>query len=676
MNKTIGVIAHVDAGKTTFSECILYHTNTIRELGRVDHQSTYLDNHNIEKERGITIFSKQAVMNYKGDTYYLIDTPGHVDFSPEMERAIMVMDYAVIIVSAVEGVQGHTETVWNLLQKHQVPAFFFINKTDRVGADVEGVLEEIRSNLTEDVCFIRTSSGKNLFGEDNELSEEMVEFTAERNDKLLELYLEGNYSREVWLEKMKELIKNNNLYIAASGSALNNKGVIEFFDILHSLTVTDYCEPAGLYNNDRDNLKENNEFKGRIYKIGHDEEGKRISFMKILGGRLKVRNDLSYKDGEDTINEKITQLRIYNGEKYETKASVGPGQLVGVMGLTSTRTGQGFGSVGKAPNYNMIPALRSKVICDSSNIKEVLKVFKILNEEDHSLQVSWEEELQEIHIHVMGPIQLEIMKEVIRDRFNLDIEFGEPGIIYKETINGEVVGCGHFEPLRHYAEVHLKIEAGKRDSGIVFENLCHVDDLSRGNQNLVKQHIFEKEHKGLLTGSPLTDLKISLLTGRAHNKHTSGGDFREATYRALRQGLEKADKVLLEPYYGFKIKVDLNDMGKVLSDIEKASGEFNPPETRGRKVIVRGRAPVVTFMNYPTELAAYTGGKGMINLVFSGYDICHNPDEIIEKFNYDKDADPEYSSSSIFCAKGQGYVVPWYEAEDKMHCKDRELNCT
>ncbi|MFW6035631.1 MAG: GTP-binding protein, partial [Halothermotrichaceae bacterium] len=503
MKKTIGVIAHVDAGKTTFSECLLYHTNTIREIGRVDHQSTYLDNHNIEQERGITIFSEQAVMNYKGDTYYLIDTPGHVDFSPEMERAIMVMDYAVIIVSAVEGVQGHTETVWNLLNKHQVPVFFFINKIDRVGADVEGILEEIRTNLTEDVCFINTSSGEDLLEKDNYLSEEIIEFTAERNDKLLELYLEGEYSSKVWLENIKEMIKKNNLHIVASGSALHDKGVVEFFDILHSLTVTDYEEQRDLYdksqNNfniekqrnldsskDRDNLNENNQFKGRIYKIVQDKDGKRISFMKILGGRLKVRDELSYKNGEDEISEKVTRLRIYNGEKYETVDSAGPGQLVGVMGLSCTRVGQGFGSVRKAPAYNMIPTLRSKVIYDSSsNVKEVLKAFNILNEEDPSLQVRWEEELQEIQIHVMGPIQLEILKEIISDRFDLDIEFGEPGIIYKETIDNEVVGYGHFEPLGHYAEVHLKIEAGERNSGIIFENLCHVDDLNRGNQNLV-----------------------------------------------------------------------------------------------------------------------------------------------------------------------------------------------
>lgn len=651
MNKTIGVIAHVDAGKTTFSEGLLYHTNTIREIGRVDHKSSYLDTHQIEKERGITIFSEQAVMNYKGDCYYLIDTPGHVDFSPEMERTIMVLDYAIIIVSAVEGVQGHTETVWQLLRKHSKPAFFFINKTDRVGADVDNVMEEIKMNLTEDALIIPNSL-------DEDLKEEIIEFTAERNNRLLELYMAGEYSKDVWINYIRKMINENNLYICASGSALQDKGIIEFFDKFHRLTTSNYNSEG--------------EFKGRIYKIRHDDNGNRISYMKITAGSLSIRDEIIYKVGNDEkgeLSEKITQIRVYNGERYQTVDSAEAGQLVGVMGLSKSWAGQGFGNVNKAPVYNMIPTLKSKVIFDSSvTVKKVLDTFKILNEEDPSLKVTWEEELQEIHIHVMGPIQLEILKEIVKDKFNLSIEFGEPGIIYKETINGQVIGYGHFEPLKHYAEVHLKIEAGARDSGILFENLAHVDDLSRGNQNLVKHHLFEREHKGLLTGSPLTDLKISLLTGKAHNKHTHGGDFRQATYRALRQGLEKADKVVLEPYYGFRIKVELADMGRVISDIQKASGEFEPPEIMGNKVSIRGKAPVATFMNYPTELLAFTGGKGMINLVFCGYDNCYNPEEVIEEINYDKDADIEYSSSSIFCSKGQGYIVPWYEVEEKMHC--------
>ena len=647
MDKTIGVIAHVDAGKTTFSEGLLYHTDTIKEIGRVDHQDSYLDIHQLERERGITIFAEQAVMNYKGDTYYLIDTPGHVDFSPEMERTIMVMDYAIIIVSAVEGVQGHTETVWQLLKKYQVPAFFFINKTDRAGANVEQVMEEIRNNLTENVVFLPNSLEEGL-------NQELIEFVAERNDNLLELYLENKYNREKWIAQMKKMIKDNQIYLAASGSALHNEGVIEFFDNFHHLTATNYND---------DN------FKARIYKISHDENENKISFMKILGGSIQVRDELSYSINGTEVTEKITQIRVYNGKEYQTVKSAEAGQIVGVLGLSKSKAGLALGDIEEGPSYNLVPTLRAKVICDAqTNIKEVLRAFNILNEEDPSLQVNWEKEAQEIQIHVMGPIQLEVLKRVVQDRFDLTIDFEEPSIIYKETIRDQVFGYGHFEPLRHYAEVHLKIESGERGSGIVFENLCSTDDLSSGRQNLVKHHIFEKEHNGLLTGSALTDLKISLITGKAHNKHTSGGDFREATYRALRQGLEKADNILLEPYYDFKIKVDLDNMGRVLSDIEKASGSFEEPEVIEDKAVIRGRAPVATLMNYPTELAAFTGGKGMITLVFGGYDICHNQSDVIEQSNYDKDTDEEYSSSSVFCSKGQGYRVPWDEAKAEMHC--------
>ncbi|MFW5980785.1 MAG: GTP-binding protein [Halanaerobiaceae bacterium] len=648
MNKVIGVAAHVDAGKTTFSEGLLYHTNTIREMGRVDYKNSYLDKHRLEKERGITIFSDQAVMEYKGDTYYLLDTPGHVDFSPEMERTLKILDYVIIIVSAVEGIQGHTETVWQLVDKHQIPAFFFINKTDREGADVERVLAEIKENLTRDICHISSSLKGNL-------PDKVVEFAAERNEKLLQMYLNDDYSQKLWINQIQKMIKENKIYIAARGSALKNQGICEFLDIFHELTVTNYSN------------EEN--FKARIYKISHDENENRISHVKILSGKIKVKDKITYKYESEKISEKVNQIRIYNGEKYKTIDCAEAGQLAAIMGLTESRAGQGLGDIDKDFDFNIIPALRSKVIFDeSSNVNEIIRAFRILNEEDPSLKVNWEEDLQELHIQVMGPIQLEIMQNILKDRFGLKVEFGEPGIIYKETIKGEVSGYGHFEPLKHYAEVYLKIEAGKRNSGIVFKNECSTDDLSKGNQNLVKQHLFEKEHKGLLTGSPLTDLKITLLTGRAHHKHTSGGDFREATYRALRQGLEKADNILLEPYYDFTIKVDSDYMGKVLSDIEKASGTFEPPVTDNNKFIIKGNAPVSTFMNYSKKLATFTEGKGMINLTFSGYKECHNAKEVIDEIDYDKDADPEYTSSSIFCAKGQGYVVPWYKAEEKMHC--------
>ncbi|WP_432403433.1 GTP-binding protein [Wukongibacter sp. M2B1] len=647
MNKTIGVLAHVDAGKTTFAEGLLYHTDTIRERGRVDHKNSYLDNHEIERERGITIFSDQAVIRYKGDTYYLIDTPGHVDFSPEMERAIMVMDYAIVIISAVEGVQGHTETVWQLLKKHKIPSFFFINKTDRIGADIDRVLEEIRVNLIEDICYIKESL-------DEDLHEDIIEFMAERDETLLELYMECRYEKELWISYMKKMIKENNMYVCSGGSALQDEGILEFFDNLHRLTETNYG---------------GEEFKGQIYKIGHEKNGNKITYIKILSGSIKVRDEISYRSGEDELSEKITQMRIYNGPKYKTVDIASAGELVGIMGLSKTFAGLVLGDVYEEPVYNMIPTLKSNVIFDTSlNVKEVVKAFNLLNEEDPSLRVTLEEELEEIHIHVMGPIQLEILEKTVKNRFDFYVEFGEPKILYKETINGEIVGYGHFEPLGHYAEVHLKLESGERNSGIKYENLCHTDHLTKGNQNLVKHHIFERSHRGILTGSPLTDLKISLKTGRAHNKHTSGGDFRQATYRALRQGLEKADNILLEPYYDFKIKVNLNYMGRILADIQKFNGIFEPPETRGEKVIIKGRVPVATFMNYPTELIDITGGKGMINLVYGGYDICHNTEEVIEKINYDKNSDIEYSSSSIFCLKGKGYVVPWDKAEEEMHC--------
>ena len=646
MNKTIGILAHVDAGKTTFSEGLLYHTKTIMKTGRVDHKDSYLDNHEIERERGITIFAGQAVMEYKEDTYYLIDTPGHVDFSPEMERSIMVMDYAIIIISAVEGIQGHTETVWQLLRKYGIPVFFFINKIDRVGADWDRVAEEIRVNFTEDLCNLPTSLNQDL-------PEELIDFLAEREEKLLVLFLEGKYDKALWIDYMKKMIKQNRIYPCANGSALLNQGISEFLDNVHELTETDYNDDG---------------FTGRIYKIGYEKNGTRITYLKVLSGSIKVRDEITYLYDEDQVREKITQVRIYNGEKYKTVDCADAGQLVGVMGLSKTWAGQALGALNYVPVYNMMPSLKSKVIFDQAiNVKEVVKVFQMLHEEDPSMKVTWDERLEELHIQVMGSILLEILEKIIRNRFDLSVKFEEPNVIYKETINGEVVGYGHFEPLGHYAEVHLKIEAQERNKGIEFKNLCHTDNLSKGNQNLVQSHIYEREHRGLLTGSPLTDLRIYLLTGRAHNQHTSGGDFRQATYRALRQGLEKADKILLEPYYEFKIKVNLDYIGRVLSDIQKAKGFFEAPDIIGDQAIISGRVPVATFMNYQTELVALTGGKGIIKLVNGGYDLCHNSEEVIQRISYAKDADSEYNSSSIFCSKGQAYVVPWHEAEEEMH---------
>lgn len=640
MHKTIGILAHVDAGKTTFSEQLLYHTKTIRQRGRVDHQDSFLDSHSIEKDRGITIFADQAIFTYNDSTYYIIDTPGHVDFSPEMERAIQVMDYAIIIISAVDGVQGHTETVWQLLQKYQVPTFFFINKTDYEGTDVANILMEIRINLSKNICDITDS-----------FNEELIEFIAERDENLLEKYMDTGYDKILWTQAFKRMIQENKVFACASGSALKDTGVIEFLDKLDLFTETSYNQES--------------DFSAQVYKIRHDESGNRVTFLKLLSGKLKVRDEIMYRD----LAEKVTQIRVYNGNKFKLVDQAIAGELVAVTGLTAASIGDGIGTITDNTTFDMVPTLKSKVIFDKSiHVKEVLRSFRLLDTEDPSLSVYWDEHFQEIHVHVMGVIQLEVLEQIIQERFHFNVSFGEPRILYKETINSTVRGYGHFEPLKHYAEVHLLIEPSERNSGISFENVCHANDLSIGNQNLVQHHLFERDHHGLLTGSSFTDVKITLLTGRGHNEHTHGGDFREATYRALRQGLEKAKNMLLEPFYDYKIKVDMDLIGRVLSDIQQAHGTFEPPENSGDKVIVKGRVPVATFMNYSKTFASFTHGKGTLSLLFGGYDHCHNTEEVIEKISYNKEADPEYTSTSIFCARGKGYKVPWNEAEKAMHC--------
>ncbi|MED1467267.1 translation factor GTPase family protein [Bacillus salipaludis] len=647
MNKTIGILAHVDAGKTTFSEQLLFHTKSIKKLGRVDHQDAFLDSHEIEKQRGITVFADQGMFEYGNSTYYLIDTPGHVDFSPEMERAIQVMDFAIILISAVEGIEGHTETVWNLLKKHHVPTFFFINKIDRTGANVEEVLKEIRSNFTKDLCDISASLS------DRTMSEELMEFIAERDEEVFEYYMENGYEPELWLEKMQSMIQAAEIYPCASGSALQDIGVKNFLEKFDLLTVTDFDSNTP-------------PFAGRVYKIRYDETGTRVTFIKALSGTLKVRDGIACGNGE---MEKVTQIRMYNGNQYRQIDQVSAGELFAVTGITNASVGDGVGALEEKAVYDMVPTLRSKVVFEPGvNPKEALKYFLMLDAEDPSLYVTWEERLQEIHLHVMGAIQLEVLEQIIFERFHLKIAFEQPEILYKETIDNEVIGYGHFEPLKHYAEVHLKIEPGKRNSGILYESSCHTDDLSIGLQNLVGQHLVEREHHGLLTGSPITDLKVTLLTGRAHNKHTHGGDFREAVFRALRQGLEKANNILLEPFYHFKIIVASNQMGRVLSDVQAAHGRIDSPMTDGDKAILTGIVPVATFMNYSMELASFTQGKGRMSLTFAGYHRCHNAEEVIEHIRYDKNADPDYTSSSIFCSKGQGFTVKWDEAEGMMHC--------
>lgn len=649
MNKTIGVLAHVDAGKTTFAEQFLYHTKSIRNRGRVDHKNSFLDSHNIEKERGITVFSDQGIFDYNSSKYYLIDTPGHMDFSSEMERSVQIMDYAIIIISAVEGVQGHTETLWQILRKHKVPTFFFINKIDRTSASVEKVIEEIKLNLTSDICFITDS----LNGE--EMAEELIEFIAERDEVLFEKYLEEGYENSLWLDSMRKMIKHNKIFPCLSGSALQDIGIDRFLEKLDRLTYTEYSDEG--------------EFSGRVYKIRYDEQGNRVTYIKALNGSLKVREEIEFGEEDNRTSEKVSQIRIYNGCKFRIVDKVSAGEIFGVTGLSKVAIGDGVGTLREKASYEMVPTLKSKVIFDKSlNAREVLSYFKILEAEDPALNIIWEERLQEIQVHIMGVIQLEVLKQLVEERFALKVEFGPCEILYKETISEATTGCGHFEPLGHYAEVHLKLEPGKRNSGITFENLCHPDDLATGYQNLVRTHIYEREHHGILIGSSLTDVKITLLTGRAHNKHTSGGDFREATFRALRQGLEGTKNLLLEPYYSFKFEVELDYMGRTLADIQKLKGSFEPPQTINDKAIIIGKGPVATFMNYAMEFVSITKGKGKFNFTFEGYDLCHNEEEVIRKIGYDKNADIDYSSNSIFCSKGQGFLVSGHEAEAYMHC--------
>ena len=647
MKKTFGIFAHVDAGKTTFSEQILYYTKSIRKKGRVDYKEAFLDSQKVEKERGITVFSDVGTFSYDGDTYYLIDTPGHIDFSPEMERTLSILDYAILVVSAVEGIQGHTETLWNLLKNRKIPTFIFINKIDRVGADVNKVYQQLKRRFSEDICLLSNNSLMNL-------SDEEIEFIAGKDEELLNLYFEDNYNNQLWINKLKFLVKERQIFVASSGSALLDQGVREFLDIFNKLTMTNY-ELTDI-------------FTGKVFKIRYDEKGTRITYIKALSGLLKVKDELVYNLNGEEIREKVNEIRAYNGVKYEIKDVASAGEVFAVTGISNMKAGMGIG-IEDSTEEEMIPTLTAKVLYDSTvNIKEVLKYFKILESEEKTLNVQYDEILKEMHINVMGKIQLEVLKEIIQERFNLNVEFDKPEILYKETIGNEVNGYGHFEPLRHYAEVHLKLLPGERGEGIVFENRCHNDYLTPGQQNLIKTHIFEKKHRGILTGSEIDDIKVILITGRAHIKHTEGGDFREATKRALRQGLDSAENILLEPYYNFKIEVDNQLLGRVLSDVQKMNGTFNEQQSVGDRVIITGRGPVATFMDYSLEFQALSKGKGGLSLMYGGYDVCHNAEEVIERIGYNKDADPEYTSSSIFCAKGVGYSVKGDEVVNYMHC--------
>lgn len=659
MKKTIGVLAHVDAGKTTFCEQVLYHTKSIKNRGRVDDKNTFLDNHEIEKQRGITIFSEQGKFYYNGSSYNLIDTPGHIDFSPEMERSIRIMDYAVVIISAVEKVQVHTKTIFRLLKKHRVPTFLFINKIDRSGIDAELLLSDIKSKLTENTVDL--SDKLNIEGSDITLSEELIEFIAESDEELIERYLNNDYDEKIWIYKLKEKIKKSEIYPILRGSALHDIGIHEFLEKLDLLTYTEY--------------KNDEDFIGKVYKVKYDENRNRITYVKAIRGKMKVKDEISYIVGDDIHTEKINSIRIYNSNKFESINEVEAGQVFGVEGLSEANTGavlyKNFSSnfCEADCELDMVPTLTSKVIFDKSlNVKEVLSIFQILQNEEPSLNIVWNENLKEIQVNIMGKIQLEVLKEILKSRFDLNIDFGKSEILYKETVKERTIGYGHFEPLGHYAEVHLCIEPGLRNSGIKFKSIAHTDNLTQGHQNLVKTHIFEKEHSGILCGYPITDIEVTLITGRAHNKHTSGGDFRQATLRALRQGLEQVENEILEPFYKFKIEVGHEYIGRVISDIQKMNGEFNNPIINEDICTIEGRGPVATLIDYPIEIISFSKGSGSIVFIFDGYDVCHNEREVISNKGYDKDRDIEYTSNSIFCSKGESYTIKGKDAKAFMHC--------
>lgn len=647
----IGIVAHVDAGKTTLSESMLYHAGAIRKLGRVDHKDAFLDTDQMERERGITIFSKQAVFRWKDRTITLLDTPGHVDFSAEMERVLQVLDCAVLVVSGADGVQGHTQTLWKLLKRYHIPTFLFVNKMDQEGTDGEKLLKELRKRFGENVVpfvDIMTESdcpgGKVYLHTKEGAVEEVLEELAVCEDDMMEEYLEEG---RISLDKVQKAVADRQVFPCYFGSALHSQGVEELLDGL-DLYIKDKTYPA--------------EFGAKVYKIARDNQGNRLTCLKVTGGRLKV------KDVVEGLNEKINQIRIYSGEKFEAVQEVEAGRVCAVTGLENTRPGQGIGAEEESDLPVLEPVLTYQILLpDDCDVHKMLLNLKILEEEEPELHIVWEEQTSEIHVQLMGDVQIEILQRMIKERFGVLVEFGEGSIVYKETITAPVEGVGHFEPLRHYAEVHLRLEPGERGSGMQFAAECSEDILDRNWQRLVLTHLEEKEHKGVLTGSPITDMKITLTSGRAHQKHTEGGDFRQATYRAVRQGLKKADSILLEPYYEFRMELPSENVGRAMTDIQNMSGKFGTPMIEEETTVLTGSAPVSLMRGYQKEFTAYTGGRGRMAVSLKGYDICHNQEEVLAASTYDSEADLANPTGSVFCAHGAGFVVDWDEVEEYMH---------
>ena len=634
---TVGLCAHVDAGKTTLSEAMLYVTGGIRRLGRVDHRDTFLDTHTLERERGITIFSKQARLATDTMELTLLDTPGHIDFSGETERVLPVLDYAILVVSGTDGVQAHTETLWGLLERYRVPTFVFVTKMDAASAAPSELMDDLRSHLS-DAC--------------TDLSARDDEAIALLDEAVLDRYMETGTVDD---GEIARLVRERKLFPVCFGSGLRLDGIEELLRMLEACTVEPTFPAA---------------FGARVYKIARDLQGNRLTYLKVTGGRLAVRDTLRYTPahGSGPVEEKAAQLRLYSGAKFETATVVSAGEVCAVTGLTATWPGQGLGAEPDTLSPLLTPALGYRLLLPAgTDAQTVLPKLRQLEEEEPLLHIAWQESLREIHVQLMGAVQTDVLKSLLRERFDLNVDFGPGRILYRETIADTVEGVGHFEPLRHFAEVHLLLEPGEPGSGLVFDTRVREDDLDLNWQRLILTHLEEKQHLGVLTGSPITDMRITLIAGRAHLKHTEGGDFRQATYRAVRQGLMHAKSVLLEPYYAFRIDVPSEYIGRAISDVHTMGGKHGPPETVGDRAVLTGTAPVSAMADYMTELAAYTRGRGRFSCHVEGYQPCRRQDAVVEEIGYDPEADVDNTPDSVFCAHGAGFTVKWRDVPEYMH---------
>jgi len=636
----VGILAHVDSGKTTLSEGILYHTGELRKLGRVDHRDAFLDTHQIERQRGITIFSKQAVFSYKNTEFTLLDTPGHIDFSAETERALRVLDYAILVISGSEGVQSHTETLWRLLERYNVPTFVFVNKMDIAHRENLDVMNELSKKLAASCVDFGAEKDESFF-ESLAMCDEVL------MDKLLE-------NGEISDKDIRISISKRNIFPCFFGTALKMQGIEEFLEGLDTYTKAPVA---------------NEKFGAKVFKISEDEQGERLTHMKITGGTLKVKDLLSDKVGtREEWSQKVNGIRIYSGAKYKTKDIVCPGEVCAVTGLSNTYPGEGLGFEADSDVPVIEPVLSYSIeLEEGADVHKSITTLRKIEEEEPQLNIVWNERLQQIQAQVMGEVQLDVLQQIVLDRFGMNISFGECSIAYKETISDVVEGVGHYEPLRHYAEVHLLLEPGERGSGVCFDTSCSEDELDRNWQRLILTHLEEKDHIGVLTGSPITDIKITLIAGRAHQKHTEGGDFRQATYRAVRQGLKMAQSILLEPWYEYKIELPTDNIGRLMTDITNMGGTFSEPYTWEDMSSINGKAPVSKMQGYQNELNAYTRGRGKLSCFVCGYEPCADSEAVINSIGYDSDADLENSADSVFCSHGAGFVVKWDEVRDYMH---------